>query len=201
MGVFSMRDLKECRSPTGRPGQGGNVKAKGFSLVELMVTVAVLAIVSAIAIPNFTSMINSNRLVSQANELVGVVQGARSEAIRYNQRVYVCSSSNGTTCSGSGTWNGWLVFLDRNRDAAPQSAEILQRGTVRAPLQLTSALGNGTFHFRPDGYARGASDALLATSFRVCMATNKPAENIRNIAISSGSRLTTTKANGGGTCS
>lgn len=176
------------------------MKAKGFTLVELMVTVAVMAILAAIAIPNFTSLINSNRLVSQANELVGVVQGARSEAIRYNQRVYVCSSNNGTSCSGSATWNGWLVFVDRDRNASPAAAEILQQGTVKAPLLLTSALGNGTFHFRPDGYARGAAETLLATSFRVCMATTKPAENIRNIVISSGSRLNITKADGGGSC-
>ena len=195
-----MQGLKEYRPRTARQGQGGNVKAKGFTLVELMVTVAVMAILAAIAIPSFTSLINSNRLVSQANELVGVVQGARSEAIRYNQRVYVCSSSNGTSCSGSATWNGWLVFVDRDRNAAPAASEILQQGTVKAPLLLTSALGNGTFHFRPDGYARGAAETLLATSFRVCLATTKPAENIRNIAISSGSRLNITKANGGGSC-
>ncbi len=176
------------------------MKAKGFTLVELMVTVAVMAILAAIAIPSFTSLINSNRLVSQANELVAVVQGARSEAIRYNQRVYVCSSSNGTSCAGSSTWGGWLVFLDANRDGAPQAAEILQQGTVKAPLQLTSALGDGTFHFRPDGFARGASEALLATNFTVCMATTRPTENIRTVSISSGSRTNITKSNGGGSC-
>lgn len=176
------------------------MKAKGFTLVELMVTVAVMAILAMIAIPSFTSLINSNRIVSQANELVAVVQGARSEAIRYNQRVYVCSSSNGTSCAGSANWNGWLVFLDRNRDAAPQATEILQQGTVKAPLQLTSDLGNGTFHFRPDGLARGAGEALLATNFQVCMATTKPAENIRRVTLSSGSRMNITKVNGGGAC-
>lgn len=176
------------------------MRANGFTLVELMVTVAVLAILSAIAIPSFTSLINSNRLVSQANEVVAAIQGARSEAIRYNQRVYVCSSSNGSSCSGSSTWNGWLVFLDANRDAAPQAAEILQQGTVKAPLQLTSALGNGSFHFRPDGLARGAGEPLLATTFSVCLPTTHPADNIRTIQMSSGSRMNIAKSNGEGGC-
>ena len=176
------------------------MRSSGFTLVELMVTVAVLAILSAIAIPSFTSLINSNRLVTQANELVAAVEGARSEAIRYNQRVYVCSSSDGSSCSGASTWNGWLVFLDANRDAAPQATEILQQGTVKAPLQLTSALGNGSFHFRPDGLARGAGEVLLATTFRVCLPTSKPADNIRTIQMTSGSRMNTTKSNGGGGC-
>ena len=177
------------------------MRVKGFTLVELMVTVAVLAIVSAIAIPSFASLINSNRLVSQANEMVAVVQSARSEAIRYNQRVYICSSSDGTSCAGASSWSGWLVFLDENRDGAPQNAEILQQGVVKPPLQLTSALADGKLHFRPDGLARGAGDALLKTTFKVCVATTKPAENIRVIEMNSGSRLNIEKDNGGGKCS
>jgi len=64
--------------------------ARGFSLVELMVTIAVLAILLAIGIPSFASLIASNRLTSATNELVAALQTARTEAIRRNVRVTVC---------------------------------------------------------------------------------------------------------------
>ena len=67
----------------------------GFTLVELMVTLGVLAILVTLATPSFTSVINSNRLSSQANELVADIQLARSEALRRNRTVRLCRSTNG----------------------------------------------------------------------------------------------------------
>lgn len=177
--------------------------AEGFTLVELMVTVAVLAILTTLAIPSFTTLINSNQLVSQANELVAVMQGARSEAIRRNTRVYLCSSSDGATCASSDTWTGWLMFADRDGNATPAAAEILQAGVVKNGLRVTSAAGitNGLLHFRADGLARGNANTLLASSISVCKATTRPAENVRRVNIAAGSRFSIEKINAQGACS
>ncbi|MDY0953427.1 GspH/FimT family pseudopilin [Stenotrophomonas rhizophila] len=85
--------------------------SKGFTLVELMVTVAVVAILSAIAYPSFQGTLRSNRLAAGHNELLGLVNLARSEAIRNSRGGGVCGSSDGNTCDGA--WGvGMMAFSD-----------------------------------------------------------------------------------------
>ena len=92
----------------------GKRRARGFTLIELMVTVIVLAVVAAIALPNMRMLIRSNRLTGQANEMLASLALARTEAIRQNtspvgnRDVVLCPSANGTSCSAN--WSdGWIV--------------------------------------------------------------------------------------------
>ncbi|WP_198411398.1 GspH/FimT family pseudopilin [Marinimicrobium alkaliphilum] len=86
-------------------------KERGFTLIELIVTLAVLAIVAGFAIPGFNSLIQSNRSVALAEDLLSAVNYARSEAVRRGQRVSLCASDNGTSCTGD--WvDGWIVVVD-----------------------------------------------------------------------------------------
>ena len=90
-------------------------RQNGFTLVELMVTVAVLAIVAAIAFPSFQGTLRSNRVASANNEVLGLLSLARSEAIRSNRGGGVCGSSDGASCDGS--WSaGMLAFTDTDGD-------------------------------------------------------------------------------------
>ncbi|WP_372015317.1 GspH/FimT family pseudopilin [Pseudoxanthomonas sp. 10H] len=157
-------------------------RQRGFTLVELMVTVAVLAILVGLATPSFTSVINSNRLTSQANEFMADLQLARSEAVRRNRTVRLCRSADGATCAaGAGDWTSWIVILP---GTAP---ELLRTTTIKPPLELA---GNATtIDFRADGLARNTTGGLLATSFTVCIPTTRPAQNVRTISIGGGSRL------------
>ena len=87
----------------------------GFTLIELVVTMAVLAILVTLATPSFTSIMNNNRLTSNANEMLTTLQSARMEAVRRNARVVICRNDTpdtATACNtGAGAWLGWNAHL------------------------------------------------------------------------------------------
>lgn len=80
----------------------------GFTLVELIVTMSVLAVLLGIGVPSFQATIQGNRITTTANDLVAALQFARSEAVRRGVNVTLCSSNNQTSCSGTWT-DGWVV--------------------------------------------------------------------------------------------
>lgn len=83
----------------------------GFTLVELMVTIAIVAILAAIAFPSFEASMRSNRLATTNNELIASLSLARSEAVKSVRGSGVCASADGTACDGEWT-DGWLVWQD-----------------------------------------------------------------------------------------
>ncbi len=104
----------------------------GFSMIELLITVAVMGILGALALPGFSSLIASNRLTSVANEMLTGVMLARGEAVKRGKRVVMCKSSDFSTCNTSGTWSGgWIVFVDDNDDGVRASS-----GTVEELLRV-----------------------------------------------------------------
>lgn len=168
----------------------------GFTLVELMVTIAVLAIISAIAYPSFTSIINSNRLTAAANEVLASAQLARSEAVRLNQTVALCPANATFTDCGGGNPQSWLL-LD-------ESGAILRSWQVKAPVRVVASpsisANSNRLIFSPDGFARDASGLLLNASIASCIPTTQPADNLRVVRISGGSRMSVQRANGAGAC-
>lgn len=89
-------------------------KQAGFNLLELMITVSLMAIVTAFASPGFSDTILNNRLATQANELLFAFNLARSDALKNNVAAVVCKSADHTDC-GHGSWHeGWIVFTDIN---------------------------------------------------------------------------------------
>lgn len=124
--------LTVCPRPLCRPSfssygrymtlESGSAK-DGFTLVELMVTIAVAGVLLALAVPGFQRYVLDAKRSEVVNELVNSFQLARSEAIRRGQEVGICASSNGTACSSNSTdWSqGWMVFLNADpiADTAP----------------------------------------------------------------------------------
>ena len=182
-------------------------------MIELMVTLAVAAIVVSMAVPSFQSVVNGNKLAAAANELVASLQVARMEAIRRNQRAGVCASTNtaegeDATCAAANV-DGWIAFVDDNLDGDfDKGTDTLLRVSILEPaveLLGNPSLGNSIV-FRPDGLARdeasgaGPGTGLLDAIVRLCIATRRPADNARDLGIASGSRFAITDSNGGGAC-
>ena len=88
-------------------------RAAGFTIVELMFTVFIAALLMAIAVPSFRTMMTQNRLATQTNDLIGAANYARSEAITRNRNVTFCKADNvsDTACStATGNWPNWIVL-------------------------------------------------------------------------------------------
>lgn len=158
---------------------------RGFSLVELMVVVAVLAIIVGIGVPSFGRMIHSNRLTSSANEVVAALQTGRMEAVRRNARVVLCPTTTGTGCSASNNWARTLIFVDANSDGSIgtgdtvlKDIEVTKPGSGIAVVGLGSlestATAASTIGFGADGRVRigsGSSGVVALTSSKLASAT------------------------------
>jgi type IV fimbrial biogenesis protein FimT len=104
-------DRETCAMPTReqRPPQSG------FSLLEMLIVIAIVAILLAVGVPSFKYVTQSNRATSEINGMLGALQLARAEAIKEGQTVSVCPSTDGSTCAGVGVtdWEtGWIIFSD-----------------------------------------------------------------------------------------
>lgn len=166
--------------------------SRGFTLVEMAITVTVLAVLLGMAAPLFTGMINGNRLTGNANELVAAVLIARSEAIRGNARTSLCQSADGVNCSNASPWRGWIVFADADGDNVVDAGEIVRAGIIEAPVQVLSSPSvtnaNTRITFRADGLAY-AGNNLLEGNLRVCLPVTNPALNARDVNIAIGGRV------------
>ena len=89
-------------------------KAHGFTVIELMITVALAAVILTLGVPAFQGLMERNQLASNINSFVSSLALARSEAVKRKQTTTVCASNDGSTCitNNSGYESGWMVFVE-----------------------------------------------------------------------------------------
>jgi type IV fimbrial biogenesis protein FimT len=174
----------------------GSLHHQGFTLIELMVTLSIAAILMAIAAPSFVEMTRRNRIVTYTNTFMGSLSYARSEAIRRGSPISVCHSNDGLSCSGS--WNdGWIIFVNPNggSPAAVDTGETvvaahegLSSGYTLASDTFTSDLtfaadgsasNTGTFAVCHDASTTGAR-AIIVTTLRPRVGTDTDGDGIPN---------------------
>jgi type IV fimbrial biogenesis protein FimT len=146
-------------------------KAGGFTLLELILTLSVAALLLSIGVPSFRALMMNSRMIAQTNEFITSVKMARSAAVRYQRDATICLSSDYDaavpTCDAGTDWSaGWIVWVDKNRDSATAADEIL---AVHEPLDgsttLTSTATN-RFVFDARGFAQVAGDNVTLCDSR-----------------------------------
>jgi type IV fimbrial biogenesis protein FimT len=144
----------------------------GFTLLELLITVAVGAIVLGLGVPMMGSLLAANRVAGQVNALRGALALTRSEAIRRNTQVVLCKSADGKHCGRKQAWSrGWMVYVDRNENHTREEKEpvVLVHGALSKGHTLNYR-GFGSHNYivyRPTGYTQ------MNGTFEIC-ATNAP---------------------------
>lgn len=156
---------------------------EGFTLVELMITLFIVGVLLMVGVPSLKTFMQGNQLVASTNELVSALHIARSEAIKLNSRVTLCESSNGSTCSTSGSWkDGWIVFVDANGDlnntgapcAATNTDCLLRIHDGFSDNQLTvagidtSSAAINAFTFSSRGLPKAVNGSSQSGTFSVC---------------------------------
>jgi type IV fimbrial biogenesis protein FimT len=174
---------------------------KGFSTIEIIIAMSVVAILLSISSPQFATLNMNKRISTQTNEFIASLALARSQALARISRVTVCSSANGTSCATSGNWDqGWLVFVDTNNNAQVDSGQNPPEDILQAHRELEGGNTlNGTSNvdqyisFSATGTARLTSGAFQ-TGMLVLCDDRGPGSYARaiNISVTGRSRVETT---------
>jgi type IV fimbrial biogenesis protein FimT len=147
----------------------------GFTITELLVGMAIAAILLGIGVPSYRYITNSYRMSSEVNGLLGDLQFARGEAIKEGQTITACVSRDGASCdAGSITWQeGWIVFQDLNNDQTVDPGDTVLRVQSAFNGTDTFIANNGVSNvtFNREGFATtGGVDATITLHERTVSA-------------------------------
>jgi type IV fimbrial biogenesis protein FimT len=165
--------------------------ATGFTLIEMMVAIGIMAILLSIAVPSFTQAGLGSQLRSSSTAMIASANLARSEAVKRNAPVNLCVSADGASCGAGGWEQGWIVMVP----SLPAGQQVIARGDP-APqgFRIMASSSTTTVTFQPTGV--GAT----AASFKICRQSPNAGHQERLVTIDAAgkaaSRQTTT-----GTCS
>jgi type IV fimbrial biogenesis protein FimT len=183
-------------------------KHPGYTLIELMAILAVIAIVLATGLPLMSVFFQGNRMVSNTNEVVAGLHISRSEAIKQQMRVTMCQSANQSSCSGTGRWeDGFIVFQDPNGNATVDGGErILRINTGAEGKQVTIRSNDAGSNqitnavtFTSRGLPKLLNGSSTSGTFRICDSRGKQMNAdgettvARGVVLSISGRVRTTK--------
>ncbi len=151
----------------------------GLSLLELMVSMAVMALVLGFGVPSFVGVVQNNRIVTVTNDLVTTIHAARSEAVKSRNIAVICASDDPSAAvpvCGDDFASGWVAFIDRNGDGTVDANAdpalddtILRTHSSIDDSIVSSAAGGAYLAFSPSGFSRNvAALGASATSIVIC---------------------------------
>ena len=151
-------------------------KSFGYTLIELMSMLAVVSILVSVGLPLMNVFFESNRMISNTNDLVAGLNIARSEAIKQQIRITLCQSADTASCTGTGQWeDGWIVFQDPNGNATVDGGERILRLSAGADGNQVTIRSNDVINlitnsvsFTSRGLPKALNGATLSGTFRIC---------------------------------
>lgn len=171
---------------------------RGFTLIELVVTMAIAAVLMMVAVPSFVNFQRNSQLTSLTNSLVASIYAARGEAMKTGFNAFVVPTANGSDWT-----TGWIVFVDNNGDGSFSAADDTLVQTQPALESYFTASGTGSsgetpayIMFSSSGYSKtksGGFGALTLSIARSDASTSAVYEETRRITIGSTGRLRTCK--------
>ncbi len=167
-------------------------KEHGFTLIELMVTVIVAAVLVGLAVPSMRTMVQNGHRTDVVNLFVSSLQLTRSEAVTRNRDVLMCAANSAqTACDTSGNWeDGWIVFVDADSDKSVSSGETVLRKVKSSDVDgftIRSTEMPSYLYYRSSGRAKGSSTSVNAADFTVC--DSRGATDARVVSISISGRI------------
>lgn len=178
-----------------RPRRARNtVRTAGFTLLELLITLAIAAILLTLVAPAFAQLIASTRITTAINELLTTIHVTRSEAIKRTTRVALCPSADGLTCLDIPAWEqGWVAFVDGNRDRNLDAGELVLRQHPGFGTQLSIRSGTRTrIVYDADGLAVGG----LNGTYTFCDAGDTAPPKALILSNPGRARVSSTKSSG-----
>ncbi len=144
-------------------------RQRGFTLGELLATVAVAGIAASLALPGLNQAIGDQKRTAAINDLVTALHSARSTAITQSRAVTVCPSTDGRRCDGTDWAAGWIAFVDPDRQLVrPADTDLLIAGSASPGLSIRSREFSHFLSFRPNGQAMAKTIDQNTGEFVIC---------------------------------
>ena len=137
---------------------------RGFTLIELVVAMAVMAILTGIALPSMGGLVEHQRTSAAISSLTTHMHLARMTALSRNRRAVLCPSIDGSTCLAGTDWSpGWMLFVDDDGNRKPDAGDDILRADLDPTsrhLRVISTSGRQQLRYQPDGSSAGSNLTL-----------------------------------------
>ena len=164
-------------------------KSCGFTLIEMMIVIALIAVIASYGIPQFNSMMQNGRISTQVNQLQGMMQLARSEAVTNRVRSGVCASTDQATCNTSNWENGAILFHDVDEQGDKDASDPV--------IRVMPAVTNGNTIRGINGVISFLKDGTLNTAAMLAICDTRGADSSRQVRLNTAGQSRISKGNPG----